>query len=148
MVPIDRRLMQLRALVKRLERLPASTRREWMLQEARARMVDVETGVEPRPMRAQEGAAPPPEPQVSGVRKARAGKRPSCKHAGSVAQPVVSRQRVPRAEPDPTPIAGSSSSAAMLGDELLWLGDPSGDTFAEPDDGSTEIAPWRRGLRG
>ena len=45
------RLTQLRALVDRLERLPASTRRDWMLQEARSRMVDVETGDKPRPMR-------------------------------------------------------------------------------------------------
>src|SRR5215203_4896607 len=141
--------MQLRALVERLERLPASARREWMLQEARARMVDVETGVEPRAMRAQEEAAPPPEPRVSGVRKARAGRRPNSGRAGSAPQPVVSSQRVPRAETDRSPFAGSSSSAAMLGrDELLWLGDPSGDTFAEPGDGSTEIASWRRGLRG
>jgi len=41
----ESRLAQLRALVARLERLPASPRREWMLEAARARMVDVETGL-------------------------------------------------------------------------------------------------------
>src|SRR3954469_2484164 len=42
------RLKRLRTLVAKLERLPASTQREWMLTEARARMVDVETGEVPR----------------------------------------------------------------------------------------------------
>ena len=47
----ESRLAQLRALVARLERLPASPRREWMLEEARARMVDVETGFPSETMR-------------------------------------------------------------------------------------------------
>jgi hypothetical protein len=47
------RLDQLRVLLDRVERLPTSTEREWMLSEVRARAVDVETGVRPRPMRAR-----------------------------------------------------------------------------------------------
>ena len=47
----ESRLAQLRALVARLERLPASPRREWMLEATRARMVDVETGFPPETMR-------------------------------------------------------------------------------------------------
>jgi hypothetical protein len=115
-----------------------------MLQEARARMADVETGDEPSAMRPLEEEAPPPEPRVSAVRKARAGKRPSSRPAGEAEQPVVPSQPVPRPEP-----ARSSSSADTLGaDDLLWLEDPSGDTLGEPGEGSTEPATWRRGLRG
>lgn len=53
----DHRLRRLGALVDRLERLPASAQREWMLGEVRARAVDVETGEPPRPMRALDPAA-------------------------------------------------------------------------------------------
>ena len=57
---IDSRLTRLRALVDRLERLPASTpRRQWMLLETRARMVDVETGEAPRAMRPLVADVPP-----------------------------------------------------------------------------------------
>src|SRR3954451_9717403 len=49
------RLEQLRALLARLERMPASAEREWMLGEVRARAVDVETGEKPAAMRALSG---------------------------------------------------------------------------------------------
>jgi hypothetical protein len=42
------RLDQLRRLLDRLERMPASADRDWMLAEVRARAVDVETA-SPRP---------------------------------------------------------------------------------------------------
>src|SRR3954451_19755543 len=47
----DRRLTRLRDLAGRLERLPQSTHRDWMLGEVRARMVDVDTGFPPEPLR-------------------------------------------------------------------------------------------------
>src|SRR4051794_33372855 len=46
------RLEQLRVLLVRLEQMPASAQRDWMLGEVRARAVDVETGAEPTAMRA------------------------------------------------------------------------------------------------
>jgi uncharacterized membrane protein len=46
------RLQQLRALAVRIEGMPASAERDWMLGEVRARAVDVETGAEPAAMRA------------------------------------------------------------------------------------------------
>src|SRR3954470_614615 len=46
------RLEQLRGLLDRLERMPASADRDWMLGEVRARAVDVETGVRPAAVRA------------------------------------------------------------------------------------------------
>src|SRR4051794_14806685 len=66
------RLEQLRTLVTRLERMPASPRRDWMLSEARGRTVDVESGVRTGPMRpleAEAESAPPapvePKPTVA-----------------------------------------------------------------------------------
>src|SRR3954468_7803284 len=47
------RLEQLRELLVRLERMPVSAERDWMLGEVRARAVDVETGVKPAAMRAR-----------------------------------------------------------------------------------------------
>ena len=43
---------------------------------------------------------------------------------------------------------GSDESLPLLGGEVLWLGDPPGDTATEAGSDSTGIAPWRRGLRG
>jgi hypothetical protein len=47
------RLDQLRGLRDRLERMPASADRDWMLGQVRARAVDVETGAPAGPMRAR-----------------------------------------------------------------------------------------------
>jgi hypothetical protein len=46
------RLDQLRRLLDRVERMPTSADRDWMLAEVRRRAVDVETGIAPAPMRA------------------------------------------------------------------------------------------------
>ena len=46
------RLDQLRGLLDRVGRMPASAERDWTLTEVRARVVDVETGTPPTPMRA------------------------------------------------------------------------------------------------
>lgn len=136
------RLTQLRALVDRLERLPASTGREWMLEEARSRMVDVETGDKPRPLRTlhEEPPAPPAERPEPGVGDGRVVKRPSSKRP---------EPQPPRSVPSPPRHAAADWNPATLGtDDLLWLGEPSGDPVAEPGDGSTKLPPWRRGLRG
>jgi hypothetical protein len=129
-----------------------------MLEEARARMVDVETGVEPRPMRPlyEEPPATPPEPPASRVSNGRAVKRPSFMPAPVAAsraqpQPEGPTQEVPLHVPEPEPvrIAVPEPSAAMLGDdEVLWLEDRPGHMVTQPGDSSTRIAPWRRGLRG
>ncbi len=57
------RLGQLRELLVRLERMPASAERDWMLGEVRARAVDIETGVTPAAMRAL--SAPGAEPEAA-----------------------------------------------------------------------------------
>jgi len=155
---LDRRLTRLRALVARIERLPASARREWMLQEARARMVDVETGVEPRPMRTlyEEPPATPREPPASRALNGGAVKRPSAKPARVAAsrarpQPEGSTRELPLPVPAPgTPLTGRPDpSTAMAGDDdILWLEDQPDDTVTEEREGSAGPTPWRRGLRG
>ena len=130
-----------------------------MLAEARARVADVETGDQPRPMRTLDEPPPPPSQGAAQARSGRAVKRPKPDAAkpGSAAtrrrraQPDASTQEAPRSvfEPAPDRIVGPGPSATMLGShELLWLEDPLRATFAEPGDGSKGSAPWRRGLRG
>ena len=119
-------------------------------------MVDVETGDEPRPMRTldEEPPARPPERPGSGIGNGRAVKRPSSKSdpAGvplRQMQREVSTQQTPRSVRSPSRITETDCSPATFGtDELLWLGEPSGDPITEPGNGSTKLPPWRRGLRG
>jgi hypothetical protein len=54
----DDRLTRLRSLVAQLERLPASPKTEWMLAQARARLVDVETGETPQALRPLDVGSP------------------------------------------------------------------------------------------
>src|SRR4051812_35541869 len=79
----DDRLIRLRALVAELERLPASPKTEWMLAEARARMVDVETGERPRALRPLTGNPPDGDPGRSATETADASpvKRPARQRA-------------------------------------------------------------------
>lgn len=114
-----------------------------MLQEARARMVDVETGYEPRPMRSLAEESAPPD-------QARTVKRPSPQPAPAAApQRPLPPEASPAPAPAPSRIPSPEPGTTPLGDDtLLWLGDPSDDAVAEPGDDSPDAAPWRRGLRG
>src|SRR5689334_7079366 len=70
------RLEQLRALLVRLERMPASAARDRILSEVRARAVDVETGERPAAMRAvPEDGAEPEIPEAPPKRKPRPAPR-------------------------------------------------------------------------
>jgi hypothetical protein len=118
-------------------------------------MVDVETGYEPRPMRTlhEEPPARPPERPESRVGNGRAVKRQSSKPDGAATPlrsvPEVPAQQTPRSVPSPSRSAETDRSPATFGtDELLSLGEPSGDPVAESGDGPTKLPPWRRGLRG
>jgi hypothetical protein len=137
---VDPRLARLRALVVRIERLPASARRDWMLEEARARLVDVDTGYAPRAMRALEEDRPA-EPKATRGGNGRAVKRPTTRHREI--PPVDAAPPAP--QPDPV----DAAVAALGTGGLLWLeDDSSADSVDEPGNGSTASAPWRRGLRG
>ena len=92
-----------------------------------------------------EPPARPPERPGSGAGNGRAVKRPSSKPAPA----EISTHQTPRSVPSPSRSAETNSSPATFGtDELLWLGEPSGEPIAEPGDDSTKLPPWRRGLRG
>ncbi len=122
-----------------------------MLQEARARLVDVETGFEPRPMRSHaEEPELAPEAAASRTHDGRGVERPSPQPAPAAAP---RRPLPPEASPEPapprTPMPSPEPSPPIFGDDtLLWLGDPSDDALAKPGDGPPDVAPWRRGLRG
>jgi hypothetical protein len=128
-----------------------------MLQEARARMVDVETGAEPRPIRTSADYSPPP-PADAASRKSdgRAVKRPNPKPDRIAASRVrlQPKSSIPdgtthHSDTAPADVAKAEVSDAKLGDGgLLWLEDQRGHTSAEPGDGSNETTSWRRGLRG
>src|SRR5215210_9303287 len=144
----DPRLARLRALVGKLERLPASDRRERALTEARARIVDVETGEVPRVKRPVEDPAPAPPPPAD--EPAPKPKRTPARARRERAQAL----RAPTVEPAPAPpviaetfeTAHDDSESGLGGDGLLWLEDQAGD---EPgaDGGDQGSAPWKRGLR-
>jgi hypothetical protein len=98
------RLDQLRRLLDRLERMPASADRDWMLAEVRARAVDVETGIAPAPVRAlpqdeleAEMAAersPRPAPVKTRRRKAsRRAQRATLGHPAMRIPPVAAHER-------------------------------------------------------
>ena len=146
---VNPRLTRLRALVDRLERLPASARREWALTETRARLVDVETGYTPRAMRALEPDPPirPTEPPAAQSVNGDAVKRPSSKpRSGATsgrAQRPLSPVKAPRPAPERVPV--DPGAAALGADGVLWLEDLAADTTREPSSGA---APWGRGLRG
>jgi hypothetical protein len=127
-----------------------------MVEEVRARMADVETGDQPRALRTLDEPSSPEPPTSSPARNGRAVKRPSRspmlpRRVAVGCSPRLPTQEAPRSVPEPAPnrIARPDTSRATLGShELLWLEDPSRGMIAEPGDGSTGIASWRRGLRG
>jgi hypothetical protein len=150
------RLEQLRALLLRLERMPVSAERDWMLGEVRARAVDVETGVKPAAMRARstEGA----EPETSSASKA------SRVEAEATVPPATPRRRsasrrpaaraawgVPRVVPaiaascPPHPAARRRAAQESVVDLLDEGGVLSLDEPAVADGASR---PWSGGLRG
>jgi hypothetical protein len=138
------RLEHLRVLLHRLERMPPSADRDWMLSEVRARAVDVETGVTPAAVRALPLAEANAE--IATVDTARV---PA---AATPVRRTPARPRRVAATPEPlaAPVslvavpawAGHASAEDLLQPGvLLCLGDPAADTAAV-------TRPWVCGLRG
>ena len=147
----DRRIARLRDLVARLERLPESTHRDWMLGEVRARLVDVDTGVQPEPLRPRRDAeseraaarpaqrratTPTPPARDAGVEARDAAPPQQSSHAADV--PLEAREGDRRGGSESSPDSGDIAA-------VLWLDDPPDDTVVPPSSGLPE---WRRGLRG
>jgi hypothetical protein len=152
------RLEQLRVMVERLEGLPASENRDWMLREVRSRAVDLDTGVRPGPVRpihhnveidhaaprAPRGSAPARPARTRSGRPAVALRLPPGVPTALVR--ARSSDRAPRYGPAPTGgRAEPRDHADPLGvDERLSLDDqPAG----EPVDSGHASPPWARGLR-
>jgi hypothetical protein len=132
----DDRLIKLRALIDRLERLPTSAESEWMLREARARMVDVETGEMPSGMRPL--AEPPPPPQEP--------RRPAPRQPQRIEpEPPVSEPSTGRV--DEKSATADASDASFGTEGVLSLEDSSSDG-PDGNGGGAGTRPWRRGLRG
>jgi hypothetical protein len=147
------RLEQLRALRARLEQMPESAQRDWMLGEVRARAVDVETGAEPAAMRAlsEDGA----EPEATRVEAAQAlpPSKPKPKRRPPARRPAArAAWSAPRARPA-SPATYSSLGAArrlaahasavdlLQEDGVLCLDD-------QPTVADGASRPWSGGLRG
>ena len=121
------RLRQIRVIRERLERLPASAERDWMLGEVRRRAVDVESGSRAVPLRPLIPDAGEPEPAP---------------------KPVPRRPKPPRvvATVAPSLPVAAPSTAPLPEGLLLCLDD---DVLVSPEPGRHRTtAPWARGLRG
>jgi hypothetical protein len=144
----DPRRKSLRELITKLERLPESERRTWMLAETRARVADIETGSSTAPMRPFDRGIPDAASALPPTRgpRPRAHERRVAPVAPVAAAPRLRRTPAP-ATPTPTPRLPTAlgtpqdTSPRTLGDEdVLSLDDP-----------ESELPPgtsWRRGLRG
>jgi hypothetical protein len=150
------RLVHLRVLLNRLERMPASADRDWMLSEVRARAVDVETGVTPAKVRALpvEDAPVPAVVTPAKVRALPVEGAPVPAVATPVRRkPAPSRRAAETVTRLVVPITPSSLVAVrararhdsavdlLQPGELLCLGDSSADSAAA-------TRPWVCGLRG
>jgi hypothetical protein len=138
------RLDQLRGLLERLERMPASASRDRTLAEVRARVVDVETGTPPTPMRAlpqdeleAEIAAERSAPTEPVTRVKTRPRRPS--RRAQRARLVHPAARIP---PAPVRERGREEVVDLLEqDGTMCLDEPAAAQPATPH-------PWSAGLRG
>jgi hypothetical protein len=120
------RIMRLKELVDRLERLPASPDRDRVLAEVRSRTVDLDTGVSPRAMLPMREPVPPVPSQP--------------KH-----HPAPEARRTP---PPRRPVAPSAAptSTSNGGQDFYFAADllSLDDSLPLTPPGA---APWARGLR-
>jgi hypothetical protein len=153
------RLEQLRGLLDRLERMPASADRDWMLGEVRARTVDVESGATPAAVRARPqdeadaeiAAAQPARVETTDTvahRKSTPVKAPRRATRRAARTAWDGRLAIPMSRPATPSLvrvrerAGHESAVDLLEqDGLLCLDDPHGDAAAAS-------RPWAGGLRG
>ena len=138
------RLDRLRGLLDRVGRMPASADRDWTLAQVRARVVDVETGTPPSPMR----ALPPDEleAEIAAERSPRAEPLPRAKIPSRTPRRRAQRARLghPAARTPPVPIRERGHDEVM---DLLEQGGVI--CLEEPAAAATAARrPWTRGLRG
>jgi hypothetical protein len=129
------RLDQLRELLDRLEEMPASADRDWMLAEVRARWVDVETGVAPAPLR----ALPQNELDAESIARRTPRREPVRVRP---TKPVGRAQVVEPAAGGRVSVSGSGSGEGVV--DLLEQGGVM--SLEEPP--AAAIRAWSAGLRG
>ena len=137
----DDRLMRLKDLVERLERLPASPERDRVLGEVRARAVDVDTGEQTSPMKFVDPVPPAPGSQLP-----RTPAPAPMRSSFAVPAPRAGGPRQAPAE-RVTPSAEAAAETFQLLEgvgEWLSLDDSSAPPTGEP----LQARPWTLGLRG
>jgi hypothetical protein len=138
----EHRLRRLRELLARLEQLPASSERERMLAEVRARVVDVDTGETPRAMLPVDTAPALPTTDLD-------------------RRPQERRKSVPVAPPKavPPPAARAATVGLSAADDREWLSLVATNEILSLDNSAPlspageapvgrDRRPWTRGLRG
>jgi hypothetical protein len=145
----------LRELLARIEQLPASSERERMLGEVRARVVDVDTGVTPRAMLPVD-----PGPRTAPAPKAVASTRADRDRGCPDGPPPQRSKAVPGAPPEAVSASGAGAAAVGLSaaEDREWLSLVATNEVLSLDDsaqlspaGEARVArdrPWTRGLRG
>ena len=160
----EHRLRRLRELLARIEQLPASSERERMLAEVRARVVDVDTGVTPRAMLPVDPIptlATDPRPPTDHAPKAVARTRAAHDRRCRDAQPPQRSKTVAAAPPyavsaacPRTTSVGMSAAedrkwlALVATNEVLSLDDAAQLSSAGEARVGHDRRPWTRGLRG
>ena len=160
----EHRLQRLRELLARIEQLPASSERERMLGEVRARVVDVDTGVTPRAMLPVDPVPTPatdPGPPTAPARKAVASTRAHHDRGCRDGQPPQRSKALAAAPPDAVSASGPRTTAVGLSaaEDREWLARVATNEILSLDDsaqlssaGEARVAhdrrPWTRGLRG
>jgi hypothetical protein len=137
------RLEQLEGLLARLEQMPASAERDFMLAEVRGRAVDIETGVPNTPVRAlpRDEGLPAPQPVKAAARK------PVAPVARARTQPRHHAARTRVVAPVRPPQARQREREREDVVDLLGMGGVLNlDDAASP---APDVSrPWSRGLRG
>jgi hypothetical protein len=138
------RLEQLRALLVRLERMPASAERDRILGEVRARAVDVETGEPPAAMRAlSEDGAEPEIPEAPRKRRPKpAPRRPAAR--------ATSGLRCTGPAPPASRLSVAAARQRDLHESVVDLLEQGGVLCLDdqPSAADGPIRPWSGGLRG
>ncbi len=133
------RLDQLRGLRDRLERMPISADRDWMLAQVRARAVDVETGAPEGPMRAR--PEDESEAERAAARSASAAPRRTRRRQASPVQHARPVHAAPVIPAGPARTRAHHESVDLLEQGgVMCLDDP-------PATGAGASHPWSRGLR-
>jgi hypothetical protein len=133
------RLDQLRGLLDRLERMPASADRDWMLAEVRRRAVDVETETPPAPLR----ALPRDQPEMLQL-----AERPARTRAAASTRPEKTGRRTRPARPvQPAARIPPGPARAQQHEHVVDLLERGGVMYLnDPPAGASRA--WSHGLRG